>query len=167
MQTYNLELLKISQTVFYFGEAHYFYFMKYAVQKQFLTIWLNIHVLVFILVIPFLNLGCSGNKKADNNNGSAVIDTTRLVTQKYHIEGMTCPGCENTVNYIVGEIHGVTDVHSSYKEKYSVITYDSVLVDAGQIEKAITSKGYKFHGIYSDRSEDKKNEQNGTDNIQE
>lgn len=117
--------------------------------------------------LPFLILGCSGNKDTGDNDKSAAIDSLRLITQKYHVDGMTCPGCENTVNYIVGEIHGVTDVYSSYKERYTIITYDSALVDAGQIERAITGKGYKFLGLFSGITDDPKKEQNGIDNIHE
>lgn len=93
---------------------------------------------------------CNTKENQEEQQNAGGIDSTKLVTVKYSVEGMTCIGCENTVKLAVGEIAGVTEVAASFKDKYATVTYDSSKVKDGQIEKAITDKGYTFKGVYAE-----------------
>lgn len=97
-----------------------------------------------VLLIP----ACKNQKSTDDENQREPIDSTRLVTVKYSVEGMTCTGCENTINQAVTEIQGVTQVKSSHLEKYTEVTYDTALVQVDMLEKAINGKGYEFRGVF-------------------
>ncbi len=103
----------------------------------------------FILpVIPalFFLIACNSGGAGDAGDSSYTIDSNRLVTIRYCIEGMTCPGCEYTINDAVYKVPGVTKVHSSFKEESAEITYDSSLVIDKQIKIAVEGKGYTFKG---------------------
>ncbi|MFO7723149.1 MAG: cation transporter [Bacteroidales bacterium] len=106
-------------------------------------------VLLTLFALFFCIACAERGKPAEEANGS-VLDSTNLVTVKYSVEGMTCTGCENTVNYAVGELEGVAEVTSSHQEKYTLVTYDSGLITEEEIEQAITGKGYTFLGLYEE-----------------
>lgn len=108
--------------------------------------------LIFILtpVLLLMLSSCGGGSSDAADETVDPVDSASLVTVKYSVEGMTCPGCENTVNYAVGELPGVTEVTSSFKEEFALVTFDPEMVTEEQIEEAITTKGYIFHGTLSD-----------------
>jgi len=101
---------------------------------------------LLMLFALFFCIACAERGKPAEEADAGVLDSTRLVTMKYSVEGMTCTGCEKTINYAVGELEGVTEVTSSHEEKYTLVTYDSGLVKEEDIEKVITGKGYTFQG---------------------
>jgi copper chaperone len=96
--------------------------------------------------------GCKNQLKDGNVTSGVEIDSTRLVTVKYSVEGMSCTGCENTINQAVMEIPGVTSATSSFTEKYTLVTFDSALVDMHQVKKAVDDKGYELKGIFMESS---------------
>jgi copper chaperone CopZ len=102
-------------------------------------------LLVFFALIFSISCAERGQKAGEEKDVS--LDSTRLVTVKFSVEGMTCTGCENTVNYAVGEMEGVTEVVSSHEERYTLVTFDSLLVSGEEIGKVINSKGYTFQGV--------------------
>ena len=105
---------------------------------------------VQLIVVISLLAGCGGQQSAEDfHDSEIIIDSGRLVTTRYRVEGMTCIGCENTVNYAVEEIPGVVGCESSVQESCIVITYDTGMVDTGIIAKAINGKGYHFKGEWS------------------
>jgi len=105
-------------------------------------------------VVVLISAACSGGKTSENDAPEAAIDSSRLVTVKYSVEGMTCGGCENTVNFALGELPGVTEVSSSFKEKYTLVTFDSGQVTPAQIEEVVTARGYTFKGEFAEAAED-------------
>ncbi len=105
-------------------------------------------ILVVLLVII---TSCSEVGKQDKDAFKEPVDSTKLVTVKYAVEGMTCIGCENTVNFAVGEIEGVYEVTSSFNEKYAIVTYDTTKVTSELIEEAVNAKGYTFKGLFDEK----------------
>jgi mercuric ion transport protein len=105
-------------------------------------------------VVVLISSACSGGQTSENDPQEPAIDSSRLVTVKYSVEGMTCGGCENTVNFALGELPGVTDVSSSFKEMYTLVTYDSGQVNPELIEETITARGYTFKGVFAETAED-------------
>ncbi|HRZ41378.1 MAG TPA: cation transporter [Bacteroidales bacterium] len=105
-------------------------------------------LLIVALLAVILAPACRNQQTQEPENLQEAIDSTRLVTIRYSVEGMTCTGCENTINQAVTEIEGVTQAKSSHLEKYTEVTYDTALVQTDMIEKAINGKGYEFKGLY-------------------
>lgn len=107
----------------------------------------------FVVVFSLSMISCNGGRNSESDQQETAIDSSRLVTVKYHVEGMTCGGCENTVNFAVGEIPGVTEVNSSFKEMYTEVTYDSLLVNPEKLAEVITGRGYTFKGPFTSDQE--------------
>jgi len=62
------------------------------------------------------------------------------------VEGMTCTGCENTVEGSLKNIEGVAEADASFETGKAVVKYDKTLVTAEALEAGIVSRGYKVTG---------------------
>ena len=65
-----------------------------------------------------------------------------LTVSRFHVEGMTCGGCEVGLRMAVGKLDGVDDVEASYKEGSAAVTYDVDKVTPDEIIAAIAKLGY-------------------------
>lgn len=72
---------------------------------------------------------------------SIAIDNKQQV--RFIIEGMTCVGCEVTVNSELSKVKGVIAYKTSYASKSSLVTFDKSKVDVKTIEAVILKTGYK------------------------
>ncbi len=84
-----------------------------------------------------------GYKVLENNDGAF----SNLSTFEYRVTGMTCTGCESHVNTAVKKLAGVESVAASYKEEKAVVKFDPAKTSKEEIEKAISSTGYKVEGV--------------------
>lgn len=66
--------------------------------------------------------------------------------EAYLVEGMTCSGCERTVQKVISNIEGVSSVHADATNSTVSVEYDSAKVTADSISSAVNSVGYKFKG---------------------
>lgn len=69
-------------------------------------------------------------------------DADTLTVSRFHVEGMTCGGCEVGLRMAVGKLDGVDDVEASYKEGSAAVTYDVDKVTPDEIIAAIAKLGY-------------------------
>ncbi len=61
----------------------------------------------------------------------------------FPVEGMTCGGCEQTIQEGVGKLAGVAKVRASHKEKKVWVSYDRARVQPQQIVDEIVKLGYR------------------------
>lgn len=66
--------------------------------------------------------------------------------ETYQVEGMTCSGCERTVQRVLSMLQGVSDVQASFKESQVSLTYNPDLVSIDDIKSQIQKVGYQFAG---------------------
>ncbi len=69
-------------------------------------------------------------------------EEAEVVTSTFHVDGMTCGGCEVGVRRVVKKLEGVEDVEASHKEGTAVVTYQAGTVTPEQIIEAIETLGY-------------------------
>ena len=82
-----------------------------------------------------------------DNTKTIIIEEHNIVDANLSIEGMTCTGCEHSVNYALNEQKGVIEARSSYKEGSVNVKYDTTKVSVGDLSKAITdATGYEVTG---------------------
>jgi copper chaperone CopZ len=58
------------------------------------------------------------------------------------IGGMSCTGCEQTIQIRVGELAGIKSVKASYVVGNAIIEFFPDKVDSSKIRQAITGSGY-------------------------
>ncbi|MDW7682175.1 MAG: cation transporter, partial [bacterium] len=67
---------------------------------------------------------------------------------QFHIEGMTCTGCEQSVNYALQSTPGVVSVESSYKTGAANVQFDKTKTAPDQLKQTVEKKvGYKVTDI--------------------
>ena len=65
-----------------------------------------------------------------------------LAVAALHVEGMTCPSCEGTIQAAVGRRAGVGSVAVRFADGSATVQYDPARVSAGELADAITELGY-------------------------
>lgn len=112
-------------------------------------------LIYFLMISVMIAAGCAERGPQMATDDLPEIDHSRIVTREYRVEGMTCIGCENTVNFAIEGLHGVQDVTSSFTDSYVHIAFDTLLVTEEMIKVAITGKGYTWIGmVEEDDTED-------------
>lgn len=95
----------------------------------------------FILAISLLVISCGGNKKDKAN------DSGPAATVEVKIGGMTCTGCEQTIQRSVGKLEGIKSVKANFTEGKAIIEYFPLAADTSKIKDAINGAGYTFQGF--------------------
>jgi mercuric ion transport protein len=101
----------------------------------------------FFLFVTIISLAACGNsvKSSDAEKQSDDVSFTaeNVKTLKFDVEGMTCSGCENTVQRKITEIEGVVEVSAHHVEKNAIVKFDASKTNVETIEKAISNAGYE------------------------
>lgn len=66
--------------------------------------------------------------------------------ESYLVEGMTCSGCERTVQRVVTNLEGVESAKADLSTSTVSVEYNPEKVNIDQIRSAISGVGYKFVG---------------------
>jgi len=105
--------------------------------------------LLYIILIAAFFVGCSGKSTSTENTAPATTTVAANKTLVLAVEGMTCTGCENTVQESVTKIAGVTEIKASHLDSTAVVSFDSTKTNLDAIGNAITEAGYVFKGVKS------------------
>lgn len=112
-----------------------------AIQKR-----LFMKKICFIFLAILLTTACgtstekhSGSEKAE----SAAINPEAVQTIHITVTGMTCGGCERTVQAAVTQLPGVLEAEASHTDSVAIVTFDTTLVSFAQMQEAINAKGYQ------------------------
>jgi copper chaperone CopZ len=100
------------------------------------------------LMLLILTLtSCGGSTKKAENEAVAFVPASIEVS----ISGMTCSGCEQTVQTTVAKLDGIKSVKASFQTGNAVIEYNAAKVDSLKIKEAINGSGYtvkKFSAVH-------------------
>lgn len=67
-------------------------------------------------------------------------------SKTFKVEGMTCSGCERTVQKVIGNIEGVKNASANVATASVSVEYDPARVNTDQIRDAVSKVGYRFEG---------------------
>jgi len=101
---------------------------------------------LLLIALIFTAFAC---KNATKETTEEVVEQQILANvQKIEIgiEGMTCTGCENTIQNTIKEFEGVYSVTASFENGTAIIEVDSTKADIVKIEEAINGVGYNATG---------------------
>jgi copper chaperone CopZ len=121
---------------------HTFIEAKYTYNHLTLNL-LNMHkqklsagLILFVYIL--IAVSCSGSgKKAGQTQEKQEVSVMDV-----SIGGMTCTGCEQTIQNNVAKLEGIRSVKASFKTGEAVIEYLAGIVDTTKIREAITGSGY-------------------------
>ncbi|MBL1280774.1 MAG: cation transporter [Fluviicola sp.] len=92
-----------------------------------------------IVNVSFLT-SCSSNDLQSND--VITVKESDIIKESIGVDGMTCVGCEVTLEESIFKITGVVNVKASHTEKEVVIEFDSTKTDIKTITKIIKESGY-------------------------
>ena len=72
--------------------------------------------------------------------------STKSKKVAYQVEGMTCSGCERTVQKVITNLDGVKDAKADLKTSTVSVEYDPEKVNIDQIKSVVNNVGYRFVG---------------------
>ncbi len=114
---------------------------KFINSKSFL--WIVAFVSVSLITFPYYSKSIFPNAKMAVN-----INHPNIVKAKLEVAGMTCTGCEASINYALKSVKGVVKANSSYKTGAAIVEYDKNKVNLEMLKKAVEQKtGYKVEKI--------------------
>ena len=104
-----------------------------------------------IVACFFLVFGCSngGTKKSAPEVKPLVSQSVKTVALELSIQGMSCAGCEETVQSGLTSLKGVKQVKANYRNGKAYVEFVPEIVDTVQMKEKITSSGYAVAGIKS------------------
>jgi copper chaperone CopZ len=104
--------------------------------------------IILLLCIVTIGMAACKTNTTDTNTEKAtadvIVNPDALIQMDIIVSGMTCTGCENTINSGLTELKGVVDVESSFEVGKTIVTYDSTLTNMDNISKVIADKGYSI-----------------------
>ena len=89
----------------------------------------------------FVFLSLKSDCKTQRNNMEKNIKK-----ETYLIEGMSCSGCERTVQRVIGNLEGVASSKADLTTSTVSLEYDPEKVSIDKIKDAVDKIGYKFVG---------------------
>jgi len=60
------------------------------------------------------------------------------------VEGMTCTGCENNIQFALRSLKGVHSVDADHRAKTVHVDYDPDVISEDEIHRAIEDMGYRM-----------------------
>ena len=99
--------------------------------------------LIVLLTIINVSIITSCSSSDDKNEKVIVVKESDLVLESIGVDGMTCVGCEVTLEENISKIEGVVSVKASHSEKKATIEFDSTKTDIKTITKTIKESGYE------------------------
>ncbi|HNP16900.1 MAG TPA: mercuric transport protein MerTP [Fulvivirga sp.] len=109
--------------------------------------FLGIVTVFAVLMLAFPTY--SGIFFSDNSNTSNVIVVSEndILNAELSIKGMTCTGCEHSVNAALNNSEGVLEASSSYENGIALVKFDQSKVSVEQLATAVEeATGYKVTG---------------------
>lgn len=97
--------------------------------------------LLFALFAVAVSCNSAGKKK------DKVTDNAAISAIEVSITGMTCSGCENTIQTNVAKIEGIKSIKANAVSGKALIEYNPGVADTAMIRKAITDSGYGVSGF--------------------
>lgn len=104
--------------------------------------YLSIFSIIFLLAVSCQN---NESKKSDTKESIAteLEAPVDYVMYNVSIEGMTCTGCEETIEAGVTKVEGVGSVEANHAEGYALLKFNKSKIDTLQVKSVIEAAGYK------------------------
>jgi copper chaperone CopZ len=103
-----------------------------------LGMWLTTAVALSLLGVPLVTGSDTGSI-----TGSAGRSAPSAGALVYHVEGMTCDGCEASVEQVIRSVKGVKSVDASFKDSRAVVELDPKAGKPEDVLAAIERVGYR------------------------
>ena len=110
---------------------------------------------LLLLAMPLILMSCYSNNKGKDNAGAEehTIIAEHVKVLVLDVKGMTCTGCEQSVQEAVGAVAGVTEVKANHMDSIATVSFDPGQASVEQISEAIANTGYTVTGFHFQEEE--------------
>jgi len=98
--------------------------------------------LKMIITLLLVGLSCSTSILAQEKSNTIVVKSSDVIQTKIGVKGMTCVGCEVSLERSISKVPGVVKAKASASNDTAVIEYDKTKTDVESIMKNIKKSGY-------------------------
>ncbi len=91
-----------------------------------------------LLLAAFFACQNPGNPKS----GAADPPIAEMARLELHVTGMTCAGCENSIESALSKEEGIDEVEASFQDEIVTLMYDASIISPGAIKEVIRQTGY-------------------------
>jgi len=97
---------------------------------------INLGIIFFVFIMAAFACGNKGEKavKTESVQEASVIEVS--------IGGMTCTGCEQTIQTNIARLEGIKSVKASFTTGKALVEYYPEKTDTLKIREAVTGSGY-------------------------
>jgi len=95
------------------------------------------------LAIAGVAMMSSCSNSSNDSKEAIIVKEIDIVRVNIGVKGMTCVGCEVTLEESISKIEGVVSVRASHSNDEAVIEFDSTRTDERSMIEAIKESGYK------------------------
>lgn len=101
------------------------------------------------LCVSFICL--SPQLMAEKRAQKVIVKKSDIVKKTIGVKGMTCVGCEVTLERSMKKVHGVVAVKASASDENAIIAYDKSKIDEATVRQMIENFGYKPFKIVEEK----------------
>jgi copper chaperone CopZ len=105
---------------------------------------------IAFLILMYIATSCGSN----GSKGTEKMFIGEPTMIEVSIGGMTCTGCEQTIQNNLGKVEGIRSVRASWKEGIALVEYFPDMTDTLRIKEAVSSSGYIVKGFNALLQED-------------
>ena len=98
--------------------------------------------LILIFALFFLAACQSNTKKAESDSKAETVQVVQYEEIEFDVTGMTCTGCENSVENGLKQMDGVKEVKASHKNNKVTIKVEKDKLSREEIAQKIETVGY-------------------------
>lgn len=96
-------------------------------------------VTLLIVLLSIFTFACNQKNNTKSSEQEPPVDNVELV---YHVEGMTCDHCEQSIQKGVNELEGISLVEANHEDSTAHIVYNPSKTTTEEIIAAIEKRGY-------------------------
>lgn len=101
-------------------------------------------LVVLLLSFPYYSAGFF----TEPVKAGIVVEKAVLHQARLDISGMTCAGCESSVNHVLNSKEGVVEAKADYDKALAQVTYDPAMITPDTLKAAIENEvGYQVTNI--------------------
>lgn len=100
-------------------------------------------VVYLFIILAGMTTACSQSGQEKSTVQKPNAEVAALKTIQLHVKGMSCEGCENTIEGALTELDGISSVEALYKEGIATVSYDTLKVTTDKISETINNLGYE------------------------
>jgi copper chaperone CopZ len=108
----------------------------------------KIKAILLFFIISIVVFGCGNTTNSSSQKEEANVDVVEKVYLALEVEGMTCGGCERTVQGALTAIEGIDSAFASHIDKQVKVLVDTNKVKLSEMQEAIQAKGYTAKQLF-------------------